>query len=92
MRKIQVPFVWWRVGTLGHVAKVAHETLVYHFPVVFFVNAVDLHGGTLIHQVKQRGKRAAKAHASAATMTNIEDPLKLIEARLFVVEVFTLPI
>ena len=92
VRKIQVPFVRRCIGTLGHVAQVAHEALVHHFPVVFLVDAIYLHGATLIHQVKQSGKRAAQADAAAASMANVEDALEFIEARLFVVKVFALPI
>jgi hypothetical protein len=80
------------VRAFGHVAQVAHETLVNHFPVVFFVDAIHFHGAALVHQVKQSGKRAAQADAAAASMTNVEDALKLVKARLFVVKVFALPI
>jgi hypothetical protein len=92
VRKIQVPFVRWCVGALGHVTQIAHEALVYHFPVVFFVDAVHFHGAALVYQVKQSGERAAQADAAAASMTNVEDALKLVKARLFVVEIFALPI
>jgi hypothetical protein len=84
--------VRWRVRALGHVAQVAHEALVNHFPVVFFVDAIYFHGAALVHQVKQSGKRATQADAAAASMTNVEDAFEFVEARLFVVEVFALPI
>jgi hypothetical protein len=80
------------VRALGHVAQVAHEALVDHFPVVFFVDAIHFHGAALVHQVKQSGERAAKANAAAAPMTNVEDAFEFVEARLFVVKVFALPI
>jgi hypothetical protein len=92
VRKIQVPFVRGCVRALGHVTEVAHEALVHHFPIVFFIDTIYFHGAALVHQVKQSGKRAAQADAAAASMTNVEDALKLVKARLFVVKVFALPI
>jgi hypothetical protein len=68
------------VRTFGHVAKIAHETLVNHFPIVVFGNAIDFHGWALIHQIKQGGKRAAQTHTTTAPMANIKDPLKFFEA------------
>ena len=92
VRKIQVPFVGRHIGAFGQVAQVAQIALVHHRPVVFFVNAVHFHGLAVVHQIKQRRKRAAQAHTAAAAMANIKNALHLLEGRLFVVIIWALPV
>jgi hypothetical protein len=79
------------VGALGHVAQVAHEALVHHFPVVLLVHPIDFHGAALVDQVKQGGERATQAHAAPAAVADVKNALELVEAFLFVVEVGALP-
>ena len=82
----------WCVRALGHVAQVAHEALVHHFPVVLLVHTIDFHGAAFVHQVKQRGERPAQAHTTAATMADVEDALHLVKGGFFVVVVRTFPV
>jgi hypothetical protein len=44
--------MWWDVGTLGHVTQVTEVALVYHFVVIGLVDAIDLQGRGLVHQVE----------------------------------------
>jgi hypothetical protein len=73
MRKVKVPFMGRRIGTFGHVAKVAHEALIDYFPVIFFVDAVDFHGRAFINEVEQGGERAAQADTATATVADVKN-------------------
>ena len=90
--EIQVPLVRRHVGALGQVAQVAQVALVDHFPVIFFINTVDLHGLALIDQVKQRGEGAAQADATPAAMTDVKNALHLLERQVFVVKIGVFPV
>ena len=82
----------WHIRALGEVAQVAHIALVDHFPVVFFVNAIDLHGLALVNQIKQRWERTAQTHATAAAMADIKNPLHFMENGFFVVVIRAFPV
>ena len=92
VRKVEVELVRRHVRALGQVAQVAHEALVHHFPVVFFVHAIDFTGLAFVDQVKQRGKRAAQAHAAAAAVANVKNALHFMEHFVFVVVVGVFPV
>ena len=92
VRKVEVELVRRHVRALGQVAQVAHEALVHHFPVVFFVHAIDFTGLAFVDQVKQRGKRTAQAHAAAAAVADVEDALHFMEHFVFVVVVGVFPV
>jgi hypothetical protein len=92
VRKIQVPLVRRGVGALGHVAQVAHEALVHHFPVVLLVHAVEFAGLAFVDEVEQGRERATQTHATTAAVADVEDPLHLLEAGFLVVEIRILPI
>ena len=92
VRKVEVELVRRHIRAFGEVAQVAHETLVHHFPVVFFVHAIDFTGLAFVHQVKQGGERAAQAHATAATVANVKDAFHFMEHFVFVVVVRIFPV
>jgi hypothetical protein len=64
------------IRALGHVAKVAHVTLVHDLEVIILVDTVDFHGVTLIDQVEQRGERITQTDAPATAMTDVIDPFQ----------------
>ena len=90
--EVEVPFVRRHIRAFGQVAQVAQIALVDHFPVVFFVHAIHFKRGAFVNQIEQGGKRAAKAHTTAAAMANIEDTLHFGEASLFVIEIGIEPV
>jgi hypothetical protein len=90
--KVEVPLVGRHIRAFGQVAQVAQIALVDDFPVVFFVHAIHLECGAFVDQIEQGGKRAAQAHAAAATVANVEDALHLCEAGFFVIELGIEPI
>ena len=92
VRKVEVELVRRHVRALGQVAQVAHEALVHHFPVVFFVHAIDFTGLAFVDQVKQRGERAAQTHAAAAAVANVKNALHFMEHFVFVVVVGVFPV
>jgi hypothetical protein len=65
------------IRALGHVAKVAHVTLVHDLEVVILVDTIDFHGVAFIDQVEQRGERIAQTDAPAAAVTDVVDPFQL---------------
>ena len=54
-------------------------------------DTVDFHRRAFVDEVEQRGKRLAQAHAAAAAMADVEDPLHLLVKRPFVVELGVAP-
>jgi len=92
MRKIDVPRMRRHIRTLGHVAEVAQIALVDDLAEVRLVDAVDFAGLALVDQVEQRGERIAEAHAAAAAVADVEDPLELFFGRRCVVVIRILPV
>ena len=92
VREIQIPFMWRRVRTLGHVAQVAHKALVDYFPVILFSNAIHFQSRALVHQIKKSWERSTQTHATPTSMADIKNTLEFVETFFFVVEVWVLPI
>jgi hypothetical protein len=92
VRKVQIELVRRHVGAFREVTQVAQITLVHHFPVILFVDAINLHGFALVDQVKQRGERPAQADAATATVADVEDPFQFMEGFVFVIVVRTFPV
>ena len=92
LRKIDVPWMRRHIGTLRHEAEVAQIALIDDLPEIFLCDAVHFHRLAVVDEVEQRGKRAAQRYATAAAVTDIEDPLHLVVERLFVIEIGIAPI
>jgi predicted TIM-barrel enzyme len=84
--------VGWNIGALGQVTDIAQVALVDNFPVILFVDAINLTAFALINEVEQRRERAAKTYTTTTAVADIKDSLKLIEAGFFVVELGVLPV
>jgi hypothetical protein len=92
VRKVQLPGVRRRVRALGHVAQVAQVALVHHLGVVGLGHAVHFTVGRGVHQIEEIGKALAQAHAAAAAVADVEDPLHLGQGLALVVEIRVLPV
>ena len=66
--------------------------MIDDFPIDFFGNAVDLHRLRLVDRIEQGRERVTQVEAATAAMADIEDTLKLLKKRSFVVEFFRLPV
>ena len=77
VRKVDIPFMGRHIWALGHVAKVAHVTLVHDLEVIILIDTINFHGVTLIDQVEQRGERITQTDAPATAMTDVIDPFQL---------------
>jgi hypothetical protein len=92
MREIKIPGMRRHVRALGHVADIAEVALINHLPVFFFRHAIHLTGRALVNQIKEPRKRIAQAHAPAAAMADIKNPLHLGKAGAFVVKLLAFPV
>ena len=92
MRKVHLPWMRRHIGTLRHEAEVAEITLIDDLPEIGFGDAVDLHRLAVVHEIEQRGERAAQRHAAATSMTDVEDALHLPVEGFLVVEIGVAPI
>jgi hypothetical protein len=66
--------------------------MVHDPPVIGLGDAIQFHGGRLVHQVEKFRKGLAQADATPAAVTDIENPLQLLEQVLLVVELGIGPI
>jgi hypothetical protein len=80
------------VRALGHVAHVAQVTLVDDLAVILLGYAVDLHGLTAVHQIKESRECGAEIHAAAAAMADLEHALELFVEPRLVVEIRGFPV
>ena len=76
VREIDIPFMWWHIGTLGHVTHVTQVAMIDHIPVDLARHTVKLHGVGLVNGIKQGRKGVAQIEAAAAAMTDVKDALQ----------------
>ena len=92
VREVDVPRMRRHVRTLRHVAHVAQVAVVDDVPVDLLVDAVDFAGRRGVDRIEQRRERVAQAEAAAAAVTDVEDPLQLLEQQRFVAILGTAPV
>ena len=80
------------IRTFGQVAQIAQVALVYHFPEIFFINAIQFTGRAFVYQIKQGGKRATQTYTATAPVANIENTLHLMQSGFFVVVLGVFPV
>ena len=92
VREIDVPLVRRYVRALGLVTEVTEKALVHNLPVIAFLHAVHFQRRRFIHQVEQGRECVAQRDAAAASVAQVENALKFLEKRPFVVKRRVLPV
>ncbi len=92
MGKVDVEFVGWYVGAFSEVAQIAEVTLLGDLAEVGLVDSIDLHRVRLVNQIKQGRECIAQTDATAASVTDVKNPLQLLVERAFIPKILTLPI
>src|SRR4029079_14207375 len=75
-----------------HVAEIAQVALLDDLRVVGLCDAVDFHRLAVVDEIEERRERLAQAHATTATVADVEHPLHLLLDRRLVVELRALPV
>jgi hypothetical protein len=92
MGEIDIPLMGRHIGALGHEAKVTEIALLHHRGIVRSGNAIGLHGGGVVDEIEKDREGLAKTDATAAVVTNLENPVHLLLQRPGVVKIRGSPV
>ena len=77
MREIHVEIVGWNVRAFGQKAQVAQIALINDLGVILLCNTVHFEGFRFVDQIEQGREGITKAHAAAAAVADVINPLEL---------------
>src|SRR3546814_20097503 len=91
MGEIQIPFMGRHIGALHHEAHVTEGACIHDFLEILAIEMLHILMLAFIDHIEKRGETVAQIEATAAAMTNIENPAQLCVQRFLVLETFILP-
>src|SRR3546814_8901157 len=81
MGEIQIPFMGRHIGALHHEAHVTEGACIHDFLEILAIEMLHILMLAFIDHIEKRGETVAQIEATAAAMTNIENPAQLCVQR-----------